>query len=61
MNYLIPVVGVGLGAMVLGETLELSAILGGLVVIAGVTLASASVPLGRLAGWSIRLHPAPNG
>jgi drug/metabolite transporter (DMT)-like permease len=61
VNYLIPVVGIGLGAMVLGETLEPSAILGGLVVIAGVTLASASLPLARLAGWSIRLHPAPSG
>ena len=59
VNYLIPVVGVGLGAALLGEDLELSAILGGLVVIAGVTLASASVPLARLAGWSLRLHSAP--
>jgi drug/metabolite transporter (DMT)-like permease len=61
VNYLIPVVGVGLGAALLGEALQLSAILGGVVVVAGVTLASASEPLARLAGWSIRLHPAPNG
>jgi drug/metabolite transporter (DMT)-like permease len=61
VNYLIPVVGVGLGAALLGEHLPLSAILGGVVVIAGVTLASASLPLERIAGWSLRLHPAPSG
>jgi drug/metabolite transporter (DMT)-like permease len=60
VNYLIPVVGVGLGAAVLGEALPVSAIAGGVVVVAGVTLASASEPA-RLAGWSLRLHPAPNG
>jgi drug/metabolite transporter (DMT)-like permease len=61
VNYLIPVVGVGLGAVVLGEALPLSALVGGVVVALGVTIASASLPLERIAGWSLRLHPAPNG
>jgi drug/metabolite transporter (DMT)-like permease len=61
VNYLIPVVGVGMGAALLGEALPVSAIVGGVVVIAGVTLASGSLPLDRIAGRSLRLHPAPNG
>jgi drug/metabolite transporter (DMT)-like permease len=61
VNYLIPVAGIGLGAAVLGEALPVSAILGGIVVVLGVTIASASLSLGRIAGWSLRLHPAPNG
>ncbi|HLO34505.1 MAG TPA: DMT family transporter, partial [Candidatus Deferrimicrobium sp.] len=60
VNYLIPVVGVALGATVLGERLEPSALLGGVIVAAGVALASAN-PIGPLVGWSARLRPAPIG
>ncbi len=61
VNYLIPVVGVGLGALALGEQLQPTAIIGGAIVVAGVTIATTSLSLASLAGWSPRMHPAPSG
>ena len=45
VNYLIPIVGVALGVVFLGETLQPSIVLGGLLVAAGVGLASGVAPL----------------
>jgi drug/metabolite transporter (DMT)-like permease len=61
VNYLIPVVGVGLGTILLGESLQASAILGGLIVAAGVGLASVTPSIAPIAAWSVRLRPLPIG
>ncbi len=61
VNYLIPVVGVGLGAALLGEQLEAAAIAGGAIVIVGVAIASTSLTFPSIAGWSLRMHPAAHG